>query len=123
MYCRNCGKQIEDNAVVCPYCGVLTHDVQPAQQQAQPVYQQAAPQKEEEFNVIALVGFILSFFICIAGLVCSIIGYNQAKESNGNGKGFAIAGIVISAVELGIALITLTIVFGALSCATCYGIY
>lgn len=24
MYCRNCGKEIDDQAVICPYCGVLT---------------------------------------------------------------------------------------------------
>lgn len=22
MYCRNCGKEIDENAVICPYCGV-----------------------------------------------------------------------------------------------------
>ena len=22
MYCKNCGKEIDDNAVVCPHCGV-----------------------------------------------------------------------------------------------------
>lgn len=22
MYCKNCGKSIDDNAVICPYCGV-----------------------------------------------------------------------------------------------------
>ena len=21
MYCRNCGAQIDDNDIVCPYCG------------------------------------------------------------------------------------------------------
>ena len=22
MHCKNCGKEIDDNAVVCPHCGV-----------------------------------------------------------------------------------------------------
>lgn len=26
MYCRNCGKEIDDKAVVCIHCGVATHD-------------------------------------------------------------------------------------------------
>lgn len=26
MYCKNCGKEIDDNAVVCPGCGVPTKD-------------------------------------------------------------------------------------------------
>ncbi len=24
MFCKNCGKEIDDNAYVCPYCGVRT---------------------------------------------------------------------------------------------------
>lgn len=35
MYCRNCGKQIDDKAVVCIHCGVATMD--PIQQNQQPV--------------------------------------------------------------------------------------
>lgn len=26
MYCKNCGKEIDDNAVVCPHCGVAQKD-------------------------------------------------------------------------------------------------
>jgi len=25
MYCTNCGEQIDDRAVACPYCGTKTH--------------------------------------------------------------------------------------------------
>ena len=30
MYCKNCGKEIDDLAVVCPNCGVATDNNQPA---------------------------------------------------------------------------------------------
>ena len=30
MYCKNCGKEIDDLAVVCPNCGVATGNNQPA---------------------------------------------------------------------------------------------
>lgn len=32
MYCKNCGKQIDDRAVICPHCGVPaeTEKVKPA---------------------------------------------------------------------------------------------
>lgn len=33
MFCHNCGKEIDDNAVVCPDCGVPTTNYQQAQQQ------------------------------------------------------------------------------------------
>ncbi|MDE7379489.1 MAG: zinc-ribbon domain-containing protein, partial [Clostridia bacterium] len=29
MYCRNCGKQIDDAAIVCPACGVPTINTNP----------------------------------------------------------------------------------------------
>ena len=31
MYCSNCGKEIDDKAVVCVYCGVATHNLNDAQ--------------------------------------------------------------------------------------------
>ena len=91
MYCRNCGSNLDDRAVVCPHCGVPT-GVQP-------------PEQTTESNTIATVGFILSFFVAIAGLICSIIGYRNASKLNGNGKGFALAGIIISSVSMVLAFI------------------
>lgn len=35
MYCKNCGQQIDDKAVVCIHCGVATKE--PVQQAQQPV--------------------------------------------------------------------------------------
>ena len=26
MFCKNCGKEIDDNAVICPHCGVAQKD-------------------------------------------------------------------------------------------------
>ena len=28
MYCKNCGKEIDEQAVVCPYCGVAQQNMQ-----------------------------------------------------------------------------------------------
>lgn len=33
MFCKNCGKEIDDKAAVCIYCGVATHDAPAAAQQ------------------------------------------------------------------------------------------
>lgn len=51
-------------------------------------------------NTLALVGFILSFFISVVGLILSIIGLIQINGANGmqKGKGLAIAGIIIGAI-------------------------
>ena len=72
---------------------------------------QAAPQHNAsapaENNTLALVGFILSFFVPLAGLICSIMGLKKAGPT-GNRKGMAIAGIIISAVQMFINFILLT---------------
>ena len=94
MFCNNCGSQIDDNAVVCPNCGVVTNN-----------YIAKNTNQNNETNVLAIVGFILSFFIAIAGLICSIIGYRKAAELNGKGKGLALAGILISAIWIGIVIL------------------
>ena len=81
-------------------------------------YQNAPPQQQyrnntassgntssqSDNNTVALVGFILSFIVPIAGLICSIIGFKNSKIS-GKRRGFALAGIIISAVSMFINII------------------
>ena len=102
MYCKNCGHEVNDNAVICPNCGVATDNY---------LKTSTAP---EQKNTMALIGFILSFFVAIAGLIISIIAYKNAKkpEYNGDGKNFALAGIIISAVSMGIGLISSIVTIG-----------
>ncbi len=90
-YCKNCGTQLDDNAYVCPTCGM----------RADPV---SAPVPTSTTNTFAIVGFILSFFMPLLGLIFSIIGLNKVKECN-SGKGLAVAGIIISAAEWVIGII------------------
>lgn len=108
MYCYNCGSELSDKAVICPNCGTVVneqalrqaYEARDRQQQAQA---QTAPQSQpaaSPTNVLAIVGFVLSFFIGIAGLVCSCIGLSHSKKMNGKGKGLAIAGIVIGCVSI-----------------------
>ena len=74
--------------------------------------------KANKTNGFAVAGFVISIVslilccgtISILSLVFSIIGAVQSKDLNGNGKGMAIAGIVISAV--GIFLIAIVYALG-----------
>ena len=104
MFCHNCGKEIDEKAFICPYCGVLTDA--PKQQ------------SQEKTNILAIIGFVLAFIFPIAGLVCSIIGKNNVEECGGNGeecggngKALATAGIAISIVEIAIALLCVVFLF------------
>ena len=98
MYCKNCGKEINDNAYVCPNCGVKTESALADNSSA-----------AKKTNVLAIVGFVLSFFIPIAGLICSILGMKKASEFGGKGHGLALAGVIISAVSMAIILIVVII--------------
>ncbi len=91
MYCKNCGKEIDDKAAICVYCGVPTS-----------AYVRLDGQADipEQNNVMAIVGFVLSFFVAVAGLICSIIGYRNVPKYGGKGRGFALAGIIISIVSI-----------------------
>lgn len=105
MFCKNCGKEVSDQAYVCPYCGVRLHSENGD-----------AKKSGEEWSVITIVGFVLAFLFSIAGLVCSIIGYKECVNENKKGKGLATAGIAISAVFLAITVISIIAAVAAASC-------
>lgn len=62
-------------------------------------------------NTMALVGFVMSFFHPTMGLIFSIIGMNQIKKTNEPGKGFALAGIIISAVSFVLVILLVLLYF------------
>jgi hypothetical protein len=49
---------------------------------------------------MAVAGFVLSFFVGVLGLIFSIIGLRRSSEPGRGGRGLAIAGIVISALNI-----------------------
>ena len=74
MYCRYCGKQLEDGTVICPGCGRLTNDgqrlVKPvAQSAAVPVQSAMKKTKLTKSTITALV----AFFLCLFGAVLNTI--------------------------------------------------
>jgi len=125
MYCKNCGNQIDDNAYVCTHCGAPTGKQQEQSFVPQPPQPQPAPQKTE--NTIAIVGFILAFFMPLIGLICSAIGLKRAKNENGDHKGLATAGLIISIIEMvGIILfvvIYVCVIVAALGAAGAYAAF
>ena len=98
-YCTNCGNELSEEAVICPKCGcaVASH----------PLNQNTSTQQNGSLSPLSIVGFVLSFVASVAGLICSIIAFNNAKNSGDTrSKGFAKAGIIISACSIGISFIT-----------------
>ena len=93
MYCKNCGNQVDDNAVVCPYCGAGVRNA-PVEEKKKPV------------NGLGIAGFVISIlslwlgmYFCIASilaLVLSAVAVALRKKYSVNG--LAIAGLVISCI-------------------------
>ena len=113
MFCRNCGKELSNEAVVCPYCGVQVNLINDTRQNKGNVQDNCQPDGNQQCvsdqgngpksNVLAVIGFIISFFIPvvglpIGGLICSIIAYSKAKHYGAPRKGLALAGIIIGAI-------------------------
>lgn len=66
--------------------------------------------------IIALLGLLTSWFLPLVAQIISIIcGHTarlQIRESNGSqkGDGFALAGLIISYVEISVALLIITLI-------------
>jgi hypothetical protein len=65
-------------------------------------YMMMQPMGQPSTSGMAVAGFILSFLCALLGLIFSIIGYNEVKNSNGmkTGGGLALAGIIISILNM-----------------------
>jgi len=106
MYCCKCGKKKEEGATFCGECGTCSVS-QPLSNQNQ-YNQNFQPQPS---NTMAIIGFVLSFFMPIVGLILSIVGLSHSRrpEMRESGRGLAIGGIIVSSIYL--ALMAVLIVF------------
>lgn len=107
MFCSNCGKKINDEAIFCPECGAAQQgDLPPLVSNtgyyANPVNQSTV--QKAPYNTTCIVGLVISgislllnFFglVGMAGTIVSVIGLISCKKKNENGKALAIIGIII----------------------------
>ena len=109
MFCKNCGKEINDDAKFCPECGARLLEYANIESKSN-------PESERHFNAMCLAGIIVSgisvFFnfyglLGIAGLILSYMGYKAVKRSAEKGKELAIVGMVIGTVTTIIGLVSL----------------
>lgn len=91
MFCKNCGKEIEENSTFCPSCGAkLVQE----ESQTQVTETKLEPKKG---NGMAIAGFVCSFFIPLLGWIFGGVGLAKSKKT-GKGLGFSIAAIAIATV-------------------------
>lgn len=114
MFCSSCGREINDQAVVCPYCGVQTANAQQIPQQVNYGGQQnyGAPQQNQNMNQYPKpveadetnVGIVvLSVLFPIIGIVLGAVNMNNGKKKSG--KAYLMAGIISVAVSFVIGII------------------
>lgn len=73
MYCKNCGKEIHDEAVMCVHCGVPTDNMMKGKRNN---VDSASP---------ANGGLIvLSVLIPLVGIILGIVNISQGKKHAGN---------------------------------------
>jgi len=60
---------------------------------------------------MALLGLIFSFLMPLMGFIFSIIGLSKAKQMNGEGRGMALAGLLISIAYVVITVVVMIIYF------------
>ena len=109
MYCKKCGKQVEDGSSFCPYCGadLKEQEVEVVEAEEQKPQESRGPWKAFAIvgYVLGIVGFVTSFFLIglefsVPGIVFSALGKKtsdeNAKAKANKGLKLSIAGTIIS---------------------------
>ncbi len=119
MFCRNCGKEIEDGATFCPECGASQQQPQSAPPQ-QPVQQPYAPQTTDASSF----GFaFLCFLFPIVGLILYLVWKDTLPlRAKSCGKG-AIVGVIVGVVFSIIYSVMIALAAGAAAGAAGAGIF
>lgn len=96
MYCTNCGKQLDDNAVICSQCGVPTKNYN-------------KPVQEADDSTGCMFG-LLCFFMPIAGLILYLVWKDSKPVSARFCAKWGLIGFILEIISL-IVYIVAFIVF------------
>jgi len=96
---------------------------QPAYGQTAPGYAQPAGAKTNVLAIVSLIASIAGFVIAwgigsIVGIICGHISLNQIKKTGEQGRGLAVAGLIVGYIGLALAILSviiLAIVFGSIA--------
>ena len=107
MYCLNCGREIDDKALNCPYCGTLTENAQAA-----PAYSNVKPKVQSSTLaivsiVIGSIGILMAWLIALLGyifggtaLTFALVSHNKVPEDRK-----WLTGLILSCITLISAII------------------
>lgn len=90
-----------------------------------PAYNASAPSygaPTQKTNVLAIVSLVSSFFISIVGIITGHIALSQIKKTGEQGRGLAIAGLIIGYIGLVVGIILAIFWFAILGAAINEGV-
>ena len=106
MYCKNCGKEIDDKAVICIYCGCATGNGT------------VNVSSEEKNNTPkGWVGFLFGFFFGILGLLGLLMYPDGTIARKTFIKGWLITFVVCTVLEIVFAILYFTVFAGMFASA------
>ena len=101
MYCKECGKEINDKAAVCVHCGVATVALQKGVSQPDTAMRMLLPVGRSVYASFAGYLGLFSVLLIFApfALLFGILGVRDVnKNKDKHGKGMAIFGIIMGAI-------------------------
>ena len=109
MYCLKCGKEIDSQAIRCPYCDSPTEN---APQTYTPATFESTDKSANSFGIVSIVlgslGIFWALLLAIlgwifggVGLALALVGRNK-NQSSKQSK----VGIILSAIALGLSFIS-----------------
>ena len=102
MYCRYCGKQIEEDARFCPYCG----SAQQEERQAPPPQQRYVDPNDAPSGGFAVLGF----FFPVVGLILFLVWQDtMPQRAKSCGKG-ALTAVIVSASLILLTFIAIAVI-------------
>lgn len=107
-YCRNCGSQIADEAVICVNCGCATGTA--------PVYPQYQPARTDVSSILKLIAKIFMIVGCVAWASCFLIPlcwtipmtvhyWNAVKNNQPVSVGFKVCSLIFVNLIAGVLML------------------
>ena len=95
----------------------------PAYNAGAPLYDAtyAASPAGQKYNVLAIVSLVSAFFISIVAIITGHIALSQIKKTGEQGRGLAIAGLIIGYVGLVVGIIVAIVWFAIIGTAISSG--
>lgn len=93
----------------------------PPQQPQQPQYGAYQQPQPAGYNTMSIVAFILAFFVSIVGIILGFVALSQIKRTGEQGRGLALAAVIIGFVEVAIGILVFIFVLIALGIAASQG--